>query len=127
MSFLIAGMQMPPLTVDNVKLTVFEQDWKAYAIAGDMPYAMAGETVLCIVGDSRAINALWPIFSKAHARLAYVYERRQLYLAAEGGMPKLGYIAKSIRANPNEVMPFFEAWGINLPWTKTEWVPRAAE
>ena len=85
---------MPPLTVDTVKFPVFEQDWKGYAIAGNMPYAMAGETVLCIVGDSKAINALWPIFNKAHARLAYVYERRQLYLAAEGGMPNAGLYCK---------------------------------
>ena len=48
-----------------------------------------------------------------------------MYLVAEGNAPVLGYIAKAEQADPNDVMPSFEAWGINLPWAKTEWVPRS--
>ena len=39
--------------------------------------------------------------------------------------PVFGFIAKAEEADPNDVMPFFEAWGIHLPWAKTEWVPRS--
>ena len=60
----------------------------------------------------------------SHSSQPYEFERRQLYLAAEGDAPKLGYIAKSPVADPNDVMPFFHKWGINLPWSKTAWVPR---
>ena len=55
----------------------------------------------------------------------YAYERRQLYLAAEGNAPVLGFIAKAEEADPNDVMPFFETWGIHLPWAKTQWVSRS--
>ena len=103
----------------------FVQDWRAYAIEGDMPYAKAADTVLCIIGDGRALNALFPIFQKSHENLTYAYERRQLYLAAEGNAPVLGFIAKAEDADPNDVMPFFEAWGIQLPWAKTQWVSRS--
>ena len=71
--------------------------------------------MLCIIGDGRALNALFLVFQKAHENLTYAYERCQLYLAAEGNAPVLGFIAKAEQANPNDVMPFFEAWGINLP------------
>ena len=27
----------------------------------------------------------------------------------------------------NDVMPFFEKWGINLQWSKTQWVARNAD
>ena len=54
----------------------------------------------------------------------YAYERRQLYLAAEGNAPVLGFIAKAPQADPNDVMPFFEAWGIQLPWAKPQWISR---
>ena len=54
----------------------------------------------------------------------FTRERRQLYLAAEGSAPVLGYIAKAEQADPNDVMPFFEAWGIQLPWAKTQWISR---
>ena len=37
---------MPPLVVDDFKLLPsFVQDWRAYAIEGDMPYANAADTV----------------------------------------------------------------------------------
>ena len=62
--------------------------------------------------------------SAEHTHLDYVHERRQLYLAAEGNAPVLGYIAKAEQADPNDVMPFFEAWGIQLPWAKTQWISR---
>ena len=113
------------MVVDNSMLPTFVQDWRAYAIEGDMPYANAADTVLCITGDGRALNALFPIFQSWHANLDYVFERRLLYLAAEGkNAPVLGYIAKAEQADPNDVMPFFEAWGIQLPWAKTLWISR---
>ena len=90
-----------------------------------MPYARPADTVLCITGDGRALNALFPIFMKSHESLTYAYERRQLYLAAEGNAPVLGFIANAEDADPNDVMPLFEAWGIHLPWAKTQWVSRS--
>ena len=124
MSFSFAGKQMPPLEVCDVNLPEFVQDWRAYAISGPMPYARDGQTVLCIIGDGKNVNALWPIFKRAHANLPYTYERRQLYLEAEGGGPQLGFIAKSTGADPNDVMPFFHLWGIHLTWAKTAWNPK---
>ena len=113
------------MIVDDELMPSFVQDWRAYAIDGDMPYARSADTVLCITGDGRALNALFPIFMKSHESLTYAYERRQLYLAAEGNAPVLGFIAKAEDADPNDVMPFFEAWGIHLPWAKTQWVSRS--
>ena len=93
-----------------------------------MPYANAADAMLCITGDGRALNALFPIFQSWHANTQIsiiVFERRQLYLAAEGkNAPVLGYIAKAAQADPNDVMRFFEAWGIQLPWAKTQWISR---
>ena len=115
---------MPKLVVDDELLPNFVQDWRAFAIDGDMPYARSTDTVLCIVGNANTLNALFPVFLSWHTHLDYVYERRQLYLAAEGNAPVLGYIAKAEQADPNDVMPFFEAWGIQLPWAKTQWISR---
>ena len=124
MSFFHAGITLPAMVMDPTKFPTFEQDFNGYAIDGDMPYANSDDIVLCITGDGKIINALFSIFRAAHSTLPYDYERRQLYLAAEGDTPKLGYIAKSPVADPNDVMPFFHKWGINLPWSKTAWVPR---
>ena len=112
------------MVIDNQKFPTFVQDFCGYAIEGHMPYANTHDIVLCITGDGKIINALFEIFKAEHANLPYKFERRQLYLAAEGEGPKLGYIAKSPSADPNHVMPFFHKWGINLPWSKTAWVPR---
>ena len=113
------------MVVDDELMPSFVQDWRAYAIEGDMPYARSADTVLCITGDGRALNALFPIFMKSHENLTYAYERRQLHLAAEGNAPVLGFIANAEDADPDDVMPLFEAWGIHLPWAKTQWVSRS--
>ena len=112
------------MVIDPTKFPTFEQDFNGYAIEGDMPYANSNDIVLCITGDGKVINALFSIFKAEHSSLPYEFERRQLYLIAEGDGSKLGYIAKSPVADPNDVMPFFHKWGINLPWSKTAWVPR---
>ena len=122
-----AGIKIPPMVIDNVKLPTFVQDFCGYAIEGEMPYANTDDIVLCITGDGKIINALFSIFRAEHSSLPYEFERRQLYLAAEGASAKLGYIAKSPVADPNDVMPFFEKWGINLQWSKTQWVARNAD
>ena len=124
MSFFDAGVTLPPMVIDDTKLPSFVQDFNGYAIEGDMPYANTGDAVLCITGDGKIINALFSMFKAEHSGLPYEFERRQLYLSAEGNGPKLGYMAKSPVADPNDVMPFFHKWGINLPWSKTAWVPR---
>ena len=112
------------MVIDSTKFPTSVQDFNGYAIEGDMPYANTNDVVLCITGDGKVINALFSIFKAEHSNLPYEFERRQLYLAAEGDAPKLGYIAKSPFADPNDVMPFFHKWGINLPWSKTAWIPR---
>ena len=124
MSFFHAGINLPPMVIDSTKFPTSVQDFNGYAIEGDMPYANTNDVVLCITGDGKVINALFSIFKAEHSGLPYEFERRQLYLAAEGDAPKLGYIAKSPVADPNDVMPFFHKWGINLPWSKTAWIPR---
>ena len=101
------------MVINSTKFPTFVQDFNGYAIDGDMPYANTNDVVLCITGDGKVINALFSIFKAEHSNLPYEFERRQLYLAAEGDAPKLGYIAKSPSADPNHVMPFFHKWGNN--------------
>ena len=114
------------MVIDHTKLPDFVDDFCGYAIEGQMPYARDDDIVLCITGNGRMINALYPIFQAEHAHLSYAFERRQLYLEAEGPDPKLDFIAKSPDADPNDVMPFFEKWGFHfISWSKTAWVAKS--
>ena len=77
---------MPKLVVDDELLPNFVQDWRAFAIDGEMPYARSTDTVLCIVGNANTLNALFPVFLSWHTHLDYAYERRQLYTSRPKGM-----------------------------------------
>ena len=125
MKILVAGFPMAAPTVIRDGCESIIETWtcRGYVIDdGSNQYALPGQNTMCIVADNKVVMcALHAVFMR-EIGTHLGFERRQCFLASEVTHPLLGWMLKSENTDPNDVMPFFNKWGVRITWAKTSWV-----